>query len=77
MNYEAITRFTREKQKGKEKKTLGTGSPHNWCVRANGQEMKRPYGTGWISKTDTLGHLKFTFHKSLTQFERNSSVSQW
>ena len=34
MNYEAITRFTREKQKGKEKKTLGTGSPHNRCLRA-------------------------------------------
>ena len=25
MNYEAINRFTREKEKGKEKKTFGTG----------------------------------------------------
>ena len=25
MNYEAINRFTREKEKGKEKRTFGTG----------------------------------------------------
>ena len=41
MNYEAINRFTREKEKGKEKRTFGTG----WKIQPV------PYGHIWVKKS--------------------------
>ena len=40
-------------------------------------ELESEYEITRRRYSSSLGHLKFTFHKSLTQFERNSSVSQW
>ena len=40
MNYEAINRFTREKEKGKEKRTFGTG----WKIQPV------PQGPIWVKK---------------------------
>ena len=44
MNYEAINRFTREKEKGKEKRTFGTG----WKIQPV------PQGPIWVKKSGAL-----------------------
>ena len=61
MNYETINRFTREKEKGKEKRTFGTG----WKLQPVPQGpiwVKKKWGVAWESNSGRGAQITERYH---------------